>query len=400
MAAAIHIITEHFPPVSGGLEQWTERLAASLADAQVDVTVYVCGEQNTYHRSQPDRLNQYTVELLSYQRSPWEGCLVGRNQNPDRMSLERQRVAFLCLRNAIARRRAEATRNILISNFAIGVGYLAHLISREVELPHISILAGTDFSRGFRNARERAVLREVCEGAHVVVAKSNEQASAIAREFRPRRLVVIPTSIPLPPLTTRLRKAEPVIFSDTGFSFKKGTSVLLDAYEELRRDGLPVRLVLCGATESGCEAYWEARQQATAALAPSMVEFPGFIDQRDVLKHLALADVYCSPTLGEGSSAGRAAAICSGIPIVTTRCGEVDAEIESASHISLVPTGDARGFKSALKAMCRTIMDSGAPVDHVVVRNARERFSEQREWANWLDVLDDVHPQSSNGAFE
>jgi len=385
----VHILTSDLPPVRGGLEAWTEALATTLAAQHMRVVVYVCGRASCVG-TRP--VTEFEVVQLDPLRTPWEAPLRNVPWSEARLAREYARVDLLILRNEIDARRTlyPHERHCIISNFAVGVGYLAMLTAAAVRLPHIAVLVGTDFSRGFRNAHERSMLREVCTHAWGVVCKSGEQAEAIGDEFAPRCLRVIPTSVesPIRRRSIAAQGEEVHFFSDSGLSFHKGSAVLLDSFVALVEGGHRLRLTICGSLALGQEPYWLDRLATMARLVGDRFQFAGYLDKSDVSRYLLSASAYCSATLGEGSSAARLAALCSGIPILTTRCGEWVRDVEpDLSHVVLTPVADARAFASGLHRLYQALIAGELKVDWSAVERARDRFSPDRERRDWLELL-------------
>lgn len=384
MKGSVHLITEEYPPSEGGLELWTERFAGWLSRAGMRVTVYVCGDQRQVRTNGAG----YEVVPLAPLRFPWEEPLADQTST-ERFARERARMNYQILKNEISRRAASADqRPLLISNFMLTAGHVAAMIGRELHFPHIAVMVGTDFSRGFRNAGERAAIAYVCRTAAALVVKNSEQRAGL-ESMEAGRIVCIPSAIELPQIAPRSAggRAQVALIADTGFSFKKGTAVLLNSVERLLADGLPVRLDLFGDISLQEAGFWKRRADDLLAKHGANLVFAGKVPREDVRVALAAADVYCSATLGEGSSSGRIAAICAGVPLVTTRCGEMSEGVEGISHVRLADVADADGFLQQLRAMVNDILQSTLQVDYGFVAQWRERFAPAREMSSWLALI-------------
>lgn len=388
MTFTIHLISQVNPSTSGGLELWTERFARSLAEMGMRVIVYVCAEQY----APPAVETPYELVFLAPLRDVLEKPIYTPIWT-ERFSQERGRLNFLLLRNELRRRIAghERERHLLISNFAVTVGYLASLVGQDLALPHIAMVVGSDFSRGFRNAREKPTIEYVCRNATALVVKNSEQARALTSELALSGIHCIPTSIEAPARIDRRsdKKNQVTLISDCGFSFKKGTGILLDSFEALKAEGFPVRLVLYGETAPDQMDYWEKRMASLLKASPD-VTFPGFVSRDVIYSAFQTADIYCSATLGEGSSSGRIAAVCAGLPIVTTRCGEMESGMDDVSHVSLANVADPNDFLALLRIMVRRILKDGVRIDRNIVEIWRERFSPSREMSDWLALIRSV----------
>ena len=375
----VHIVTSRFPPQIGGLEQWTQDLGTALREAGLRPIVYVC-EDPLGVRQRPSPFEIVDVARL---RAPWEEPLLASAPESWRFEQERSRLTFACLRTELAKRTGSGP-DVILSNFVTTTGFTAHLVSEALGLPHVAVIAGTDFTRGVRSRIDRRVFWEVCRAASVVVGRNLEQVDAVRRQAPGTRCELIETSVEPP--TRRWRRApgpEITVFSDGGFNFKKGTGVLMDAFVALRSRGVPARLVVCGGDQRGQEAYWAERRRLLAGLA---VSFPGYLGRDEIAERIRAADIYASATLGEGSSAARALALCLGVPLVSTACGELTEDPE-ASHIRLTPVGDAAGFQDALHDLATEMAAGALKIDERAVERFRRRFEPRREWAAWADLL-------------
>ncbi len=379
----IHIVSNVFPPQPGGLQRWTEALATVLSEAGFRPIVYICAHPAVadLHRDAPFEIVD-VAPLADVWTAPLRDLWVGSQA----LARDRSRVAFACLKAEIAKRSSPEPQ-IVLSNFITTAGFTAHLVAQELSLAHVAVVVGTDYARGLRNPEERYLFQDVCASARLVVAKSEEQRRGIARLVPNARMEVIDTSVDMPEERWRRSPATPIrIFSDCGFSFKKGTGVLIDACRSLNREGIGVHLEICGGDQARESAYW-AERRGEASQAPGLsTSFPGHLTLDNVLERMLTADIYASATLGEGSSEGRARALCVGIPMVTTRCGELFDD-PGADHVKLVPIADVPAFSGALARLARDLLQAGFTVNDDAVTAYRGRFDRQGEWARWIDVL-------------
>jgi glycosyltransferase involved in cell wall biosynthesis len=379
----VHIATSRFSPHTGGLEQWTCDLATALCGLGLRTVVYACEDPLApqYHGTRA-----FEIVDVATLRAPWEAPLRASGLERRLFEQERSRLNFACLKTEIEKRLG-AGADIVLSNFVTTVGFTAHLVTEALGLPHVPVIAGTDFTRGFRNKIDRRAVLDVCRSARIVVGKNIEQVREIRRCLPDTPFEVIETSVKQPAQRwRRLGGQEIRIFSDGGFSFKKGTAVLLDAYVALRACGVDAWLTICGSDQVGQEDYWSERRRMVEQDAGSSVCFPGYLDRAQIIDRLCGSDIYASATLGEGSSAARALALCLGVPTVTTRCGELT-DGSPAWHVRLVPVCDAAGFHEALHTLATDLLGGGLRIDDEAVDRFRRRFDPSREWAAWAGLL-------------
>jgi glycosyltransferase involved in cell wall biosynthesis len=379
----VHIATSRFSPGGGGLERWTDDLATALDGLGIRPVVYACEDPVAprHHGTRP-----FEIVDVATLRAPWEAPLRAAGLERRIFEQERSRLTFACLRAEIGKRLG-ARPDVVLSTFVTTAGFTAHLVTEALGLPHVPVLAGTDFTRGFRNKVDRQAVLEVCRSAHVVVGKNAEQVRELSRCLPGTSFEVIETSVAQPGRRWRRPPGPGIgIFSDGGFSFKKGTGVLLDAFLALRAGGVDARLTICGDDQAGQEDYWSGRRRLAEQDAGSAVCFPGPLDRTAIIDRLCRSDIYASATLGEGSSAARALALCLGVPMVTTRCGELT-DGSPARHVRLVPVCDAAGFHAALRTLATDLLGGGLRMDDDAVDGFRRRFTPSREWAAWAGLL-------------
>ncbi|PRC94349.1 glycosyltransferase family 4 protein [Solimicrobium silvestre] len=388
MTLSIHIVTGQFPPTAGGLELWTQELAANLAPRLASVTIYVTGDQ----REIAAPTANYEIVSIGRDRSVWERSIEKASWSEARKENERARLNFLLLRNAISDRveRKKESHHIIVSNFAMTVGQLAMLVADDLALPHVTTIVGTDFSRGFRNLRERISLREVCQSARLIVCKSTEQSNRLSSLTR-TPIITIPTSVNVEELLHSPEKKTEVIrlIADSGLSYHKGSDVLINAFLTLLEANLPVTLKIYGKIEEHQKDYWESRLKDVQTRAGQAFSFMNYVSRDEIYTELLHSSIYCSATLGEGSSAARIQALCSGIPIVTTRCGEFAGDVtEVADHIRLARIADSEDYTRQLNSMALDMLAGHVSINHDFVWMWRKRFAPAREWASWVNAFE------------
>ena len=329
----VFIITNAIPPRTGGLEEWTFQLACLLTAEKYSVTIIVTGPQASSDISSPDGPEVLFLEDL---RAKWEAPLLA-SEAWWRRNTEGRRLNFLLCKNIISVRvRLHEERFLIITNFAIGTGYLGMLLAEECKARHLACVVGTDFSRGFRNPEERQILEAVCRSAWLVVAKSTEQATSLAQFAK--RIKVIPTPIKAAPaIHNRVPSVPFRIFSDCGYSFKKGTFALVEAWATLDERLQGTYLNICGPTEVEERKYWKKWKEENVALFGHKIIFEDFLKPDEVDDRLSNCDVYCSASLGEGSSAARLNALRCGVPIVTSATGEMCEPVIDHNNVRLFP---------------------------------------------------------------
>ena len=114
------------------------------------------------------------------------------------------------------------------------------------------------------------------------------------------------------------------------------------------------------------------------------------MDSNTILQALLSSDLYCSATLCEGSSQARAAALCVGLPVVTTACGEMCDVAADAPNVTLVPTASREDLYQALWSMVQRLLKGDVVVRATDIAFWREHFSVATEARSWQEAVADV----------
>ncbi len=390
----LHFITYSFPPSPGGLEEWTLRLARMFSLTGYEVCVYTMDDiDSDDYYTKPDRGN-IQLKLIQTERTIWEEPIKHSLTYSDKLQPERNRLNFVIIRNLIQDliRKNRQGKHIIISNSIAAPGFLATLLSEELNIPHIAIVTGTDFSRGFRNLKDRQAIEMIIKLSSRIVTKNNEQATAISRNYHVKNIYTIHTAIDSEVLNYSW--SAPVgnniaLFSDNGYSHKKGTQVLMWAFKKLVEEKFPVTLTICGSIMEGQEAYWDKLKQEYVSTTPGITFLDHISKERlwDLMSHSA---IYCSPTVGEGSSHSRATALCIGMPVVTTNCGEIADVAASVSHIRLSALADSAGFLNELRQLCLDVISGSCQIDHDAVDKWRAHFALEQEFEKWKMLIKEL----------
>lgn len=188
----------------------------------------------------------------------------------------------------------------------------------------------------------RALVRFFLDRAACIVVVSDRWNEWMQQVTRNPRVVPIPNSVPLPPLTRKAR--EPALVAFTGrCSEAKGLYDLLQASLVLRRS-LPRLRIECAGDGDLDEAE---RTIASMGLA-DRVRIHGWIDagRRDEL--LGRATVFVLPSHAEGLPMSLLEAMAAGCPVVATRVGGIPDLVAHGVNGLLVPPGDAAALAEAV----------------------------------------------------
>jgi glycosyltransferase involved in cell wall biosynthesis len=151
---------------------------------------------------------------------------------------------------------------------------------------------------------------------------------------------------------------KPYLFFLGRWEEKKNISLLLQAYQMLRRSGRPEKLVLGGRPGFGFESAWESIDSLTRQ---SILLCENVTTEAPVL--MSEASVFLFPSAYEGFGMPILEAMASGTPIVASTCASIP-EVAGDAAI-LVDPGNPRAFADAIQRVLtneelrQTLIDRG-----------------------------------------
>ncbi len=393
---ALHFITPSVYPYPGGMQESVLRIARGMAACGFECFIYTLGSSDPQRETGavPAGVEIVPVgEDLDFLLDPLVG---GRTFPPEG---EENRAVVQCLTNAVRERQRTGRdgADLIISFYASHSGFLAQHAAMSLGLPHIASVRGSDFARDVLETSQHWRMRFVVEHADQLVTTNQEQAEGLYAMFSLRRRArTIHNSIEDPaerpywecPDIDRIR-----LFSDCGFSLKKGTHLLLRAVESLVEKGLPVELtVLGGVFRTESEEYWEGCRRDYLTRHPDRFAFPGHRPRAEVSDYLRKSHLYCSATFAEGCSLSRIRALTVGIPIVTTRSGALVEVVDGCDHVRLCSPGDWKGLAREIEKAVADLGNKALIPDRRRIDGWRSHFSVDRERKKWLSVVEGVLP--------
>lgn len=253
-----------------------------------------------------------------------------------------------------------------------GIGWEGHALTSTVYAAGILLLRTEHLPDLITDASQRAHHAESLGLVERVVVVSEASARTYAEAGIPaEKLCTIRNGIePRAALRSRaetrlglgIAPGDILLLSVARFAPQKGHSILLHAFDLVRRDVPQAKLVLVG---SGPE--WDAVENlATKLRLDGHVTFLGKRD--DVPDLLSAADLFVLPSLFEGLPLALLEAMAAGVPIVATSVGGT-LEAIGDTHPFLCDAGDSAALAAAmLDAMRKPELRQSA------VRAARTRF--------------------------
>jgi glycosyltransferase involved in cell wall biosynthesis len=257
-------------------------------------------------------------------------------------------------------RRSRAT--VMHGHWVIPGGITAALAARR--LPLVVSLHGSDVFVAEKLPPARAAAATAFRRAGAVTACSEDLARrAIALGAEPDRVEVVPYGVdvdrfrPDPRSRAEVRTAlgidagELLIFAAGRLVRKKGFEYLIDAMAALPGNS-KARLALGG----GGDLQHELEERAARAGA-GRVRLLGNLEQDQVARHLAAADIVVVPSVRDDSGNVDGLpnvvleALAAGAPLVATPAGGIGAVVRDNETAVVVPERDAGAIASAITAL-------------------------------------------------
>lgn len=376
----------------GGMEETADRVATRLSrERELTIALYT-SDPALRREGMP-----YQVTDLSPERAFLAEPLIESSRlgcNPFRgFSAENFQISRLLLKGRIESALADRPndQHVLISFFLTKFGFTAQLIAEELGLPHVACIAGSDLNRDAASPGGFATAAFVIEHADSVVVRSREQATRVGKLFhRSHNIHVYGGGLPEGRprnIWKRGARDHVALVSDCGYSFKKSTHTLADAFGRLRSEGYPVTLTVAGQTQKLEQEYWEAAKHEWRERFHECARFLDHIGKDEVECLLLAGDIYCSPSLGEGSPNGALYALALGMPVIAPLGTSLDDISEPCGdRVSLFRAGDREDFYRRLAAMVSLVQTGLKPMDSTQIESLKRRLVEE-ESRLWLNIV-------------
>jgi glycosyltransferase involved in cell wall biosynthesis len=190
--------------------------------------------------------------------------------------------------------------------------------------------------------RMRRWIRHTLEASSVVIALS-ERWAVFLRGFAPRaNVVVIPNSVPLPPLALEQEQPARILFLGQ-IEQRKGIYELVEAVARVAPQFPQVELAIGGQGE-----LEQVKRRARELGVEDRIVPLGWIDSRQKREELARAALFCLPSHAEGLPMAMLEAMAAGKPVVVGSVGGIPDAVRDDDNGLLVPPGDVDALAAAL----------------------------------------------------
>lgn len=339
----ILMLNNEFPPLGGGtgvvnrhiLEHW-----AAIKDVEVDLitSVPLGGPLDVESPTSSLRIHRVPV-----------------NNHNLHHSRNRELLLYAWRGWRHARRLLECVPyNACLAWAGVPAGGIAMWLHWEFKLPYIVSLQGADvpgFDRRYRWLYPALTpfIRLVWRSASAVVACSQHIRELAGQTDPSVSAEVIPNAVNpalfYPRVDPRPANA-PVRLICTGrLVERKGQQYLIPAMAELKRQGLPIELLLVGVGDNEARLRSQVRELALQ----ETVHFAGYVNWLEMPELYRSSDVFVLPSHNEGMSIALLEAMASGLPVVVTDTGTARQIVRENGLI--VPWGDVDQLAQALGAL-------------------------------------------------
>jgi glycosyltransferase involved in cell wall biosynthesis len=390
----ILVVSEAWPPTSGGVATSTQRISTNLAKLGIDVTVF------TFDSS-------HAITDPEYQLETSEGGVRLVRFGPFFLKRPNEEIRGLSEKHrAIMRRRVFDAMEIaaqkqsfagIISFYVVNAGWLATYLSRSLNIPHILGVRGNDIGRNIFASDRLAPVAMAVDGASTIVCVNEHLRRRLLLAFpkvADKTNVILNGTFGEPTEQSREHIREDIA-RQTGWSAtspwavfigtpreKKGLQNLLEAMLSLPENH-ELRL-LCIGPEPGalemrvCGAEWKRLKESGRLFCT------GQLPRTEALRLAAGGDIVVMPSVEDGLANGLLEGMSLGLcPVASDIFSDV---LRDGENGLVVP----RGNKTALaNALLRAAGDSQLRHDLGCV--ARElaitRHSPRREAEDYLQIL-------------
>lgn len=243
---------------------------------------------------------------------------------------------------------------VLVDGLALGVlPDLARAQSARLRLAALvhhplALETGLDAETAARFAAEE---REALRWAEVVIATSHATAATLTAGYGVpgERIAVAVPGIERPARPTAPCSPGPQRILSVGHvAPRKAYHILVEALECLA--DLDFSVTIAGDTQRDPAIVQALRERIAATELADRVTLAGAVDDAELMRLHAEADIFASPSLYEGYGMAVAEAMAWGLPIVATTGGAIP-EVVAREAGLLVPPDDSSAFAAALRRL-------------------------------------------------
>ena len=395
----ITMISEAYPPMSGGVATSAQRLARQFCKAGHDVVVLTFDnirpltEDDFYYDEFDNGVHIYRV-----------GPFFLKNATMKQLPAELNEKYFASLRRRAYNQMSKIIKgenaDIILSFYLLNSGWIAQMLSNEFDIPCVAGVRGNDIGRNIFHTSRFAVTKWVLDEADAVVCVNEhlrKRATVAFKEIR-NKTISIANGFDCNRKDINDRQDKSVI-KEWGWSErdliltfigtlreKKGVAILLKALQAVNRNEPHVRLLVVGPEIQGAEklisgTVWKQ------LIDDSIIHVTGQLPRDQVFFHASIADAVCIPSLDDGMANGLLEGMAIGLcPITTTVLSDV---VNNDINGIVVEPGSVDELVCAFDKLYSNrelIVIYGKKSAELI----RERFTPEREAKQYLELFEKV----------
>lgn len=335
MQKKILVLTTDYPPLPypGGVAESVRRISSALASEEYEITIITLQEMGS-------KVKRPHLDLTeTYHDGRLEVIKLFPPERRDHYSPSEFAVSlFEWISDYVEKENFDLIHSFYISS----TGYLAGLVAKENNIPHICSVRGNDLHKDIFNSSKLSNIVWVMQNADILTFVSDDLCSRAKNLFSPKGKtrviwngidpghfcedVIIPDAF--------LSLTRPVIGLAGYIRRKKGLETLLDACARINKN---VTLLIIGELREIEREYWEKLIFPSIASNINLI-VTGMIPHTQILKYYHLLDLLVIPSTHDGCPNVLLEAMLAGVPIISTRKGamkEILTESEGGLFVSV-----------------------------------------------------------------
>ncbi len=382
MTRPLILLTEAWPPDSGGVATSARRVAHALNAQGVPVVVF------TFDGSRPLDSTDYCVETSEGEVSVlrFGPFFLKKPADETRSLSEKHRAVFRRRAFDAMERRARALNVAgVLSFYVLNAGWIATYLARSLGVPHVLGVRGNDVGRNIFSVDRMPVVQLTCEQADIIACVNEHLRRRLLLAF-PQfsgKTEVVPNGVDgalavRPGAREELRRVTGWYNGEIVAAFigtpreKKGIACLLEAICELPQ-GSPIRILIVGPELSGSEKRWGGSQWEEL-VAENRLFATGLVSREEARFWASGADIVTMPSLDDGMANGLLEGIILGLcPVVS----DVFCDVVSSDCGWIVPPAQpallARSLHEAATRTSERLRRAAAARTHVLGTHTPER---------------------------
>lgn len=377
------ITTLEYPPDVGGVGESVHRIARMLTQEGYEVHIAV-------FRSKQRFAQDGTRRRAGCKTTVQEGIFVHRIKSAVRQSMPEIQDFFSDVYFQLMQLHQQYRFDLFHAFFLNETGYVTTLLAKEMNVPVINSVRGSDLHKHIFNPKTHAQTSWVLENSNWVTFVSQDlqrRAQVIAPAIASRSSAfwnsIAPIDFSQFPRPLLAEKLSGVVIGSAGrLRDKKGIEFLLDACQSLVGE-LDFTLVLIGDfIERECD-YWQ--QEILRCRLGDRLKLTGIVSRKEALAYLPLLDIFAIPSLHDGCPNALLEAMLAGRAIIGTSVDAIGEILENGVNGLVVPPGNAKALADAIRLLA-TQPHLRQNLGQAAIQTAIQQLAPSVEFENWQRV--------------